>query len=183
MPEPSANALTALRVACTPLLVACVLAEPSWFTRLSAPILFAVAASTDYLDGRVARRRGTDSAAGRWFDHLADIGFILTVLGSYVAVGVVPWWVPVSIAGAFAFYVSDSLRGSAPDDPPRLIASRLGHLGGVFNYVLIGILVGNETLGLRWLPEIVLRACFVAVPVYSLAGAAARRRAGARGAG
>lgn len=175
MPDHAANALTGLRVACAPLLAACVVAEPGWLPRLAGPVLFAVAASTDYLDGKVARRRGSESVGGRWFDHLADIGFILVVLGSYVAIGVVPWWVPASIAAAFAFYVADSVSGVRAGTPARLLGSRLGHVGGVCNYVLVGILVGNETVGLHWVPPMAVRACFVLVPVYSLAGAAARR--------
>jgi hypothetical protein len=73
--------------------------------------------------------------------------------------------VPASIAAAFGAYVIDSLRRSGAR--PSLIGSRLGHLGGVCNYALIGILVGNDTLGLGWLPPWVMQGLCALVPIYS----------------
>jgi phosphatidylglycerophosphate synthase len=105
-------------------------------------------------------------------NHAADIVFILAALGLYVALGVVPWWVPASMAAAFAVYVADSLRRSHAR--PSLIGSRIGHVGGICNYVLVGVLVGNHTLGLGWLPASALRGLFLLVPIYSAASIATR---------
>jgi phosphatidylglycerophosphate synthase len=141
-----------------------------------ASALFVVIAASDVVDGRLARRFGAASRRGGMLDHGADIGFLLTALGTYAGLGLVPWWVPASIAAAFAVYVATSLRRG--DGSPRLIASRLGHLGGIANYVLVGILVFNDTVGLDWLPQPLLTACFAAVPVYSGLSILTRLRAG-----
>ena len=89
-----------------------------------AAVLFAVVALSDFVDGRIARRLGAQSAAGRVLDHAADIIFILAAFGLYVGLGIVPWWVPASIAAAFAVYVrrlAAAQRRAAVADrqPPR----------------------------------------------------------------
>jgi phosphatidylglycerophosphate synthase len=176
----AANLLTGLRILLTPLFVFTVLrAVDSSIWGAFAVLQFAAAAASDVWDGRLARRAGRASEFGRWFDHLADIGYLLPALGVYVYLDELPWWVPLSVAAAFTFYVVDSQRRSrsqAPDStaPPRLIGSRIGHIGGVCNYILIGVLVCNDSLGLRWLPEWFLQALFALVPAYSLAAVIAR---------
>lgn len=161
----AANAVTLLRVALTPLFVWAVWAADDGGSGWPAAILFAAIAASDLLDGRLARRFGSASNTGRLLDHGADIAFLLSAYLAYVAIGAVPWWVPAAIAASFAVYVTDSLRRSGAQ--PRLLASRAGHVGGVANFVLIGILIGNRSLGLAWLPPAVMLALFAAVPVYS----------------
>jgi len=168
----AAHAVTALRVALAPVFVCSVLRAEGGASGWPAAGLFGVVALSDFVDGRIARRLGADSRGGRVFDHAADIGFILAALALYVGLGVVPWWVPAAIAAAFATYVIDSLRRSGAR--PTLIGSRLGHLGGVCNYVLIGTLVGNHTVGLGWLPPWVMHGLFALVPLYSAASIATR---------
>lgn len=161
----AANAITLLRMALTPLFLWAVLRVEDGGSGVWAAALFTVVALSDFVDGRIARRLGADSRGGRVLDHAADITFILASLALYAGVGVVPWWVPASIAAAFAMYVLDSLRRSRAQ--PSLIGSRIGHLGGVCNYALIGTLVGNDTLGLGWLPGWLMRGLFALVPIYS----------------
>jgi len=105
----AANSLTAARVLLAPAFVAlAVRAQHALLCGWLAGVIFAAVASSDVLDGRVARRWASTSNAGRTFDHLADITFILSALGTYTALGIAPWWVPAAIAGSFAFYVLDS---------------------------------------------------------------------------
>lgn len=168
----SGNLLTALRIAITPAYVACVLAADA---RLGwvAGALFAAAAASDVWDGRLARRYGQASTFGRFLDHFADIGFLLAAHAAFVVRGDAPWWVPASIAGAFGFYVADSLLRSAPAQP-NLIGSRIGHAGGVANYVLLGVLTFNAAAELRLLPAGLVLALCGLVPVYSAAAVVAR---------
>jgi phosphatidylglycerophosphate synthase len=163
----AANAVTALRIALTPVFLWCVLRARDGSSGWPAAAVFALVALSDFTDGRIARRFGAAGARGRMLDHAADITFILVALGLYVGLGAVPWWVPVSIAAAFAAYVIDSLRRSG--GRPALIGSRLGHLGGVGNYGLIGVLVGNDTVGLGWLPPWLMDGLFALVAIYSAA--------------
>ena len=58
-------------------------------------LLFAVAASTDWLDGQIARRTGTVTAIGKAIDPLVDRLLIASgVIGLYV-VHRLPLWIPV----------------------------------------------------------------------------------------
>jgi len=161
------NGISALRLFVTPLFAACVVAaQGASIVGWLGGVLFAVAAWSDVADGRLARRQGTSSERGRVLDHFADIAFILVALCTYVYVGIAPWWVPASIAAAFSVYVADSWVRTAPVRA-SLIGSRLGHAGGVANYVLIGVLVFNHSAGLQWLPRGLVQALFTLVPVYS----------------
>jgi CDP-diacylglycerol--glycerol-3-phosphate 3-phosphatidyltransferase len=65
------NAVTAARIAVTPLIAWLPLA-PSSALRLTAFALFVVAAVTDYVDGRLARSRKQETDLGRLLDPLAD---------------------------------------------------------------------------------------------------------------
>jgi phosphatidylglycerophosphate synthase len=175
----AANALTALRVALTPVFVWLALqARQHRGWGVLAALVFAMVAASDVWDGRAARRWGSATTGGRVFDHFADIGFILVVLSTYVAIGIAPWWVPAAIAAAFAFYVLNSVS-RARNGARSLIGSRIGHVGGVCNYVLVGVLVCNNSAGIAWLSAPVLHWLFALVPVYSglavVAGMAARR--------
>ena len=169
-----ANLLTALRLLLTPVFIALVgVASGADAAGVLAVIVFAVVAASDVWDGRVARRWGSESSGGRVFDHFADIGFIVPALCAYVWLGLAPWWVPAAIAAAFAFYVIDSrVRRNA--GPRNLIGSRIGHVGGVCNYVLIGVLVCNNSAGIQLLSPAFLKGLYCLVPLYSLAAVVAR---------
>ena len=100
------------------------------------PIALA-AAFSDFIDGQVSRRIETATPFGRWIDNLADVSFVLTALICEAAAGAIPFYIPALIAASFAQYVIDSLvihDGAGP------VASRLGHLGGVINYLLVIVL-------------------------------------------
>jgi phosphatidylglycerophosphate synthase len=173
----AANTLTAGRVLLTPVFVALIAAAPT--TRVLgwvAVVVFAAIAASDVLDGRLARHWDAASVRGRTFDHLADIAFILAALWTYMRLELVPWWVPAAIATSFGFYVIDSW--SRPLARGSLIGSRVGHVGGVCNYVLIGVLVCNDSAAIHALSEGTLYFLFCLVPVYS--GLAMVMRLGAR---
>lgn len=164
----AANGITALRVAATPLFVLAVVERtrggPAW----PAVALYAVAAASDFADGRVARRWSAESRSGRLLDHFADIGFLVAALTTYAAIGAAPALVPLSVATSFAVYVASSWIGASATRL-HLAGSRVGHLAGIANWVVTGILVFNETLALHWLPPPVLRAVYWLVPAYSAA--------------
>ncbi len=166
----AAHLVTGLRLATAPALVWALRSDSF---RVAAALVFAAIVS-DIADGRIARQMHAESPLGRWLDHCADIVFLLAGLGALAAVGLVPAFVPLAIAGAFGFYVIDSLRRS---NTRTLIGSRLGHLSGVFNYAILAGAVADEAVG-RVLPELLRTVCFAAVPIYSAAAVAARVMAG-----
>jgi phosphatidylglycerophosphate synthase len=78
------NAVTAGRIAVTPLIAWLPLA-PSSALRLTAFVLFIVAAVTDYVDGQLARSRKQETDLGRLLDPLADkLLLVATLLPMYL---------------------------------------------------------------------------------------------------
>jgi CDP-diacylglycerol--glycerol-3-phosphate 3-phosphatidyltransferase len=78
------NAVTAARIAATPLIAWLPLA-PSSGLRLTAFVLFIVAAVTDYVDGQLARSRKQETDLGRLLDPLADkLLLVATFVPMYV---------------------------------------------------------------------------------------------------
>lgn len=160
----AANAVTGLRIALTPLFLAAVWRAADGAGGWPAGILFAVIAASDFVDGRLARRFGAASQVGRVLDPVADIAFLLSALALYAWLGLAPWWVPVAIAASVAAFAGDALwRGGAAGG----VGSRIGHLGGVMNFVVVGVLVYDRSVGLGWLPDWPLHALFGLVPLYS----------------
>jgi phosphatidylglycerophosphate synthase len=136
-----ANALTALRLLCGPLLVLALLERAP----LAAAGLFWLAVATDLLDGRVARRFGETSALGGFLDHLTDAAFVSLGLAALL---------PALVALAFLQYTLDSRV--AAGRPLR--ASALGRWNGIAYFVPIGTVVVRDALGLAWPPAGWVRA-------------------------
>jgi CDP-diacylglycerol---glycerol-3-phosphate 3-phosphatidyltransferase len=102
-----ANALTAIRL----LLVApfaFFMARGGGRSALLALIVWAVALATDFLDGPIARRRGTVSALSGAFDHTSDFLFVVSGISAGAFRGVFPWILPICITAAFTQYAIDS---------------------------------------------------------------------------
>jgi CDP-diacylglycerol--glycerol-3-phosphate 3-phosphatidyltransferase len=89
-----ANAVTAVRVAGTPVLIYfMVRAVPSWI----ALALWIVLTASDSLDGWLARRQGT-TASGAFLDPLADKVLVLGALLTLAAMGTFSWAAVVLLA-------------------------------------------------------------------------------------
>jgi phosphatidylglycerophosphate synthase len=126
-----ADALGALRLVAAGLFPWALVAAP-W----AAPLLFVVAAASDYLDGIVARRGRGPTAHGAILDNVADVAFVLAGTAAGARLGLVPVAVPVAIALAVAGYALASARRGTP------ARSALGHAAGVANYALAGLVAG-----------------------------------------
>lgn len=110
----------------------------------AALALFALAVATDLADGAVARRRGESSDLGGLLDHASDAAFATLGLFALSLRGEVPAPLAPLVALAFAQYAFDSrafpgrsLRASAP-----------GRLNGLAYFVLLGIPLVRDALGL-----------------------------------
>ncbi|HZC42019.1 MAG TPA: CDP-alcohol phosphatidyltransferase family protein, partial [Streptosporangiaceae bacterium] len=73
------------------------LVEGSTAGRIAAFFAFGVAALTDLLDGRIARRRGLITDFGKIADPIADKALTGSALLTLSALGQLPWWVTTVI--------------------------------------------------------------------------------------
>lgn len=137
-----ANGLTASRLVAAPLLALAILREAHGV----ALVVFIAAVLTDLLDGRVARCLGEVSSLGSVLDHATDAAFVTAGIGALGCTGEAPQILAWLIAAAFLQYLVDS-RVSA-GRPLR--SSVLGRWNGVAYFVLLGIPVVRDGLGLAW---------------------------------
>ncbi|HEX3875734.1 MAG TPA: CDP-alcohol phosphatidyltransferase family protein [Bryobacteraceae bacterium] len=90
-----ANFFTLIRLLLTPVVIVSVLQGRH---RL-ALVLFFAAAVTDVLDGLAARGRGATTAAGAYFDPIADKCLMSGVFLALAAAGFAPWWLVAIVLG------------------------------------------------------------------------------------
>ena len=90
------NQLTLLRLLMVPLIGYTLTATWALHDQVSVA-MYASAAATDSLDGRIARSRNLVSELGKFLDPLADKILVITVLAILVGENVVPFWVVVVI--------------------------------------------------------------------------------------
>jgi len=100
------NALTAARIAVTPLIAALPFFD-SWTLRLVAFILFTLAAITDYVDGMLARSRKEETDLGRLLDPLADKALLVgTLIPMYLLATTFPFVTVIGNVGLSAWIVA-----------------------------------------------------------------------------
>jgi phosphatidylglycerophosphate synthase len=138
-----------------------------------SPVVFLaiaiVAATTDFVDGRIARRLGVASGSGRWLDAIADVTFVLAALVCEAWAGAIPFYIPILIAISFSQYAFDSILIAKSTSGP--IKSRLGHWGGIINYGLVIALAASRPHGKI---ATILKAAAPAIASFYLAAIAER---------
>ena len=96
-----ANAITAVRLLATPLMLLVIVdLKISW----TAALVWLAVASTDFLDGYVARRQGA-TTSGAFLDPLADKVLVIGALAALASVHLV-MWLPVAIIAARELVIS-----------------------------------------------------------------------------
>jgi CDP-diacylglycerol--glycerol-3-phosphate 3-phosphatidyltransferase len=146
-----ANAITAIRLLATPpLLVLIIQLGISW----AAALAWAAVASTDFLDGWVARRQGA-TTSGAFLDPLADKVLVLGALVALAATDLTSW-VPVVLI--FAREVTISVYRSAAGRRGVSVPARpLGKLKTATQDLAVGfILLPPTGLHARWLGQSLL---------------------------
>lgn len=92
----AADQLTVARALCVPFVVVLFAWDFSGHAYW-ATALFALAMTTDFFDGRLARRHGRTSPLGSLLDPVADKVLVLAVLVMLIGEGVVPAWMVAAI--------------------------------------------------------------------------------------
>lgn len=147
------NVITILRFCLVPVFVWLVVSE----RYLTAFIVLAVLSSTDWVDGYIARRFNQITTVGQWLDPAADRLSLAVVAVTFVATGIAPWWLVVSllvpdlILGVTALAL---FRGS-----PELEVTVLGKVRTAL------LLVGTPLLLLAQVPGLAEGALTVAATV------------------
>ncbi len=74
------NKLTVLRLLLVPVIVVVLLLEVSTLTNILGAAIFLITAFTDFLDGKIARKRGLVTDFGKFLDPLADKFMVLSAM-------------------------------------------------------------------------------------------------------
>jgi CDP-diacylglycerol--glycerol-3-phosphate 3-phosphatidyltransferase len=86
------NIITSIRIALVPVVLWLILGYwESWEGRLAALILLVIAASTDGIDGAIARKRNLVTNLGKILDPIADKALLSGALIALSILGAIPW--------------------------------------------------------------------------------------------
>jgi CDP-diacylglycerol--glycerol-3-phosphate 3-phosphatidyltransferase len=146
-------ASTSLRIVLTPVVMGLLLVDgssPSTAADIAAA-LFCVAAATDWLDGRLARRWGVTTQLGSFLDTTADKLLVTGGLVALVAVDRASPWIAVIIIGRELVILA--LRGAiAAADGDVMQPSMLGKLKTTVQFFAIALAIvrpGHPVAGLH----------------------------------
>ena len=132
------NALTLIRILLVPVVVVALLDETPNGDLLAA-IVFALASVTDWVDGYLARSRGSITTFGKLMDPLADKLLIVAALISLVSLGRLQAWVAmVIIARELAVTMS---RMAATGQGVVIAANRWGKVKTALQVLMIFLLI------------------------------------------
>lgn len=139
------NVLTLLRIALIPLLAVLLLSD-SRDAGFWGAAVFAVASTTDWLDGYLARRMEIVTVFGKFLDPIADKLMVMAALIMILPFGRVPAWMVLVILGREI--IITGLRGIASSEGIVISASDLGKLKTIFQIVaILGLLLHYDY---RW---------------------------------
>lgn len=135
------NTLTLIRIILVPIFMFFLLVKIPYGQFIAATI-FIIAASTDGLDGYIARKRKQITVFGKIMDPLADKLLVSAALISLVQLGKIAGWVAVIIIGR-EFAVT-GLRSVAAAEGMVISASKLGKFKTISQIVAIVAILINE---------------------------------------
>ena len=130
---------SATRIVLTPVVMWLVLNEPGNTGELVALVLFCVAAATDWIDGRLARRWGVTTKLGSFLDTTADKLLVSGVLIALVAAGRASTWIAALIIGRELVVMA--LRGVIASEGEVLAPSMLGKLKTSIQFLAIALAI------------------------------------------
>ncbi|MET0762394.1 MAG: CDP-diacylglycerol--glycerol-3-phosphate 3-phosphatidyltransferase [Thermoleophilaceae bacterium] len=155
---------TATRIFLTPVVMWLVLYGEGDSAELAAAGLFCVAAATDWVDGRLARRWGVTSTLGSFLDTTADKLLVSGVLIALLDVGRVSTWIVAVIIGRELLVMG--LRGVVASEGEVMAPSMLGKLKTSIQFLAIALAIlrpGNPVGGLYLDEWVMLAAAAVTV--------------------
>jgi CDP-diacylglycerol---glycerol-3-phosphate 3-phosphatidyltransferase len=132
---------TSLRIVLTPIVVGLVLLDGSHPETAAdvAAALFCVAAATDWIDGRLARRWGVTTTLGSFLDTTADKLLVTGGLVALVAVERASPWIALIIIGRELIIMG--LRGLIAAEGTVMKPSPLGKLKTTVQFLAIAVAI------------------------------------------
>jgi cardiolipin synthase len=141
------NLVTLARLLLAPVIFCAILNRRAF----AALCLLAVAAATDVIDGYLARHFGSATAAGAFFDPIADK---LLLTGTYLALalsGSAPWWLVGIIFGRDFLILAASAVALLATKLRALPPSVWGKASTFFQILTAVSFLGRDALGLGFL--------------------------------
>jgi CDP-diacylglycerol--glycerol-3-phosphate 3-phosphatidyltransferase len=163
-------ALTLFRIVVVPLIIVFVISSDR-VRVLIAAVIFVAASLTDWLDGRLARRRNQVTQFGTLLDPVADKLLVAAALVALVQVELIGAWVAMVIIGRELAVTG--LRGVALSMGVVVPASSLGKLKTVSQYVAVTVLILERGVPREYVPFhlISVAVLWVAVGLTVVSGA------------
>ncbi len=163
------SGITYLRVALVPAVMALVLVgDRVRYAFVAAGALFALAATTDFVDGYLARRWSAATTLGSFLDTTADKLLVSGALIALVAAGRASPWVALIIVGREIVILG--LRGMVAADGTIMAPSIWGKLKANVQFVavLLAIVRYPRPLGSLYLDEYVMIVAAVVTVVSAI---------------
>ena len=117
------NKLTVLRIALVPFVLALLSLKGFEFKYLCAGVVFLLASYTDYLDGKLARKKNLITSFGQIMDPMADKILVSSVLISFVGLGLADF-LPVAIIVARELVIT-SVRFLILQNDGRVVSANI----------------------------------------------------------
>jgi CDP-diacylglycerol--glycerol-3-phosphate 3-phosphatidyltransferase len=136
---PVIAASSATRIVLTPVVMWLVLEEDGDTAELVAAALFCVAAATDWIDGRLARRWGVTTRLGSFLDTTADKLLVSGVLIALLSAGRASAWIVALIIGRELVLMA--LRGVIASEGEVMSPSILGKLKTSVQFLAIALAI------------------------------------------
>ena len=160
------NTLTFIRLVLSPVFFFMIIAESAVTRQLSLAVFF-IAAITDWYDGEIARRSGTESNLGKFLDPLADKFLTSAAFLAFAVLRMVPWWMVIVIV--LRDMLVTALRSLAENRGEHIITSKTAQwktfiqMIALYYLLLLVVLkdVGWIRAALGTLPETLLDADLV----------------------
>ena len=133
------NKITVFRILMIPFFVACMLIKEIPYHEIIAGVIFIIAALSDLVDGKIARRFNLVTNFGKFMDPLADKLLVQSALLCFVANGLLPAWIAIVIMSRE--FIISGFRIVAADKGIVIAAGYLGKLKTVFQMVMSVMLI------------------------------------------
>ncbi|MFN2568760.1 MAG: CDP-diacylglycerol--glycerol-3-phosphate 3-phosphatidyltransferase [Candidatus Dormibacteria bacterium] len=159
------NQLTLLRLLLVPVVVYCALAGFNYHYQAAAAV-FAAAAITDTVDGRIARSRNLVSELGKFLDPLADKLLVISALLVLVNLSLVAVWVVIVIV-AREFLIT-GLRTLAASQGVVVGSTPWGKSKTLTQNMMIGLIMLSQPYA--WVKPVALTVLGLAVAATVLSG-------------